>query len=127
MMSGAGSVSHRSHRQQMRHVSPLLYHLPPAFWSTVMEESESDSGSESSRFSALVSSDGCGSDSDSEYRLKPIEKKIKGYGGVWTPRTPPCARHWPYKTVARMRTSYRCLVKLTETPSGVFVTTSFQR
>ncbi|XP_055926372.1 disco-interacting protein 2-like isoform X4 [Argiope bruennichi] len=78
MMSDAGSVSHRNHRQQMRHVSPLLYDLPPAFWSTVLEETESDTGSESSRFSALVSSDGCGTDSDSEYSditQKGYEKK----------------------------------------------------
>ncbi|XP_035213720.1 disco-interacting protein 2 homolog A-like isoform X1 [Stegodyphus dumicola] len=77
MMPSGASMSHRTGRQQMQHISPLLYSLPPAFWPSIIDESVSDSGSESSRFSAAVSSEGCGSDSDSEGDItqKGYEKK----------------------------------------------------
>lgn len=62
MTSSGNSVLHENHGQHYSY----RYYLSSEFWAAIAEESETDSCSESSIYSALVSSDGCGIDSDSE-------------------------------------------------------------
>lgn len=62
MTSSGASVFHENHGQRYSY----RYYLSPEFWGSITEESDTDSCSESSIYSALVSSDGCGLDSDSE-------------------------------------------------------------